>query len=1110
MVTLQKLLRPLISALALLTFAATLTAQSDSAVLFGLVTDPSGSSIRGATVMLRNTGTGASRQYTTDDRGLFYFTLLPPGSYSVTAEAPGFKQYQDPAVRVRVAQVARLDLELEIGSTKEIINIDEQPSGLNADNVTQGTVVGSEKIPALPLNGRQFIQLALLVPGANPGGRAVQQNTIRQGQVGGLSIAGARTNNTLFLIDGAANVDPDYSSLNYSPNVDSINEFQVQTAMVSAEYSRAAVNLVTKSGTNEHHGTLWEFVRNRNFDARPFNLAQADLPKYQRNQFGATYGGPLKHDKLFAFLSYEGLRVRQAGAGLTSIQVPTALQRQGDFSESTPKGIFDPDVVTNGVRAQFQGNKIPMARINPLTLTAINAMPLPTDPSRPFFQNASGVLKQDNDNYSGRADYTVRGGWTLFGRYSISEENAIIPAQVTGRDGLNDARSQNAVVGSTAVLSPNVLNETRIGFSRLLVLTGLPELSFDVNGQKTALPQYIVGPYPTMGGAGGFIGTTGGGIVRVRDTTYQIYDNVAWTKGKHQVKFGAQIDRLDYNRYESANVLGAFTFTSGFTTKTLKNDGTGDSLASLLLGLPQIASRSIGPSRIDGRQYSYGLYAQDDFRLSKTVTLNFGLRYELVPPMYDIDQQMSSIDYSAVPSPGDVFASGKTAFYKPTLFVCGQAGYPKGCAYTDKNNFAPRLGIVWAATPKTVIRAGSGFFYANNDLNPLFRLAAGLPGNIAQTLNSDNFVPRFKNMDVFGPAVVGPVQIQAAGIDINQRSSYMIQWNASVQREVAKDIVIEAGYLASLGLKLEQNVQPNNALPSIDSNIDARRPYAGVTYAPGTVFPSYITVQGNSVPVGFINYLPHSAQSNYHALTARVEKRFNHGLSFLNAYTFSKAITNAPQFRNAGGAGGNENSPSQDSFNLRADRGLASFNIAHRNVTSVVYELPFGKNKPLLQEGVASKILGGWTMSGIYSMQTGFPFTINVRGDSANVGAGTGGIFIRPNAVPGATWELSSGQRSTDKYFNTAAFVAPDKGQFGNVGKNTVIGPGLTNLDFVIAKEIAVLEKMKLQIRGEAFNIFNHSNYTIVGRIINDPATFGKVLGQLDPRQIQIGAKLVF
>jgi hypothetical protein len=271
-----------------------------------------------------------------------------------------------------------------------------------------------------------------------------------------------------------------------------------------------------------------------------------------------------------------------------------------------------------------------------------------------------------------------------------------------------------------------------------------------------------------------------------------------------------------------------------------------------------------------------------------------------------------------------------------------------------------------------------------------------------------------------------------------------------------------------------------------------------------------VSVVGDSAPAGFINFLPHSAQSNYHALLVRFEKRYSTGFSFLNSYTFSKAITNAPQFRNAGGANGNENSPAQDSFNLAAERGLASFNIAHRWVSTGIYSLPFGKNGKYLQEGMAGRLLGGFQLSGIFSVQTGFPFTVNVQGDSAGVGAGTGGIYVRPNAVPGQTSDLSGSAKSTSRYFNTGAFSAPAAGTFGNVGKNTVVGPGLTNLDLVIAKEIPFRERLRFQIRAEAFNVLNHSNYTIVGRILNTPATFGRVLGQADPRQIQLGAKLIF
>src|SRR6266849_2549543 len=1025
--------------------AAILGAQTDTAALFGLVRDTSGGTVANAKVRLRNRATAALRERATDGQGFYQFEVLPPGEYELTVEAAGFKQFRDSQVRVQVADISRLNVQLEIGSASEFIEVHDTVSPLNSETVAQGTIIGEQKIVQLPLNGRQFIQLALLVPGASGGGRAVQQNTIRQGQVGGLSISGGRTNNTVFLLDGAANVDPDYSSINYSPQIDSISEFQVQTAAVSAEYGRASVNVTTKSGTNEVHGDVFEFLRNKAVDSRPFNL-NGDLPQFQRNQYGGTVGGPIKRNRLFGFFAFEGLKVRQAGAGLTTTAVSSALQRAGDFSQ-TKGGIFDPDSLANGVRDQFPGNKIPASRLNPLTLAAMNGMPLPTDPVAGTFVNSGEVLKQNNNNYSGRVDYALTPKWNLFSRYSLGDEDAVIPGVVTGREIFNPARTQHAVLGLTGVIKTNLVNEARFGFSRLYVLNGVPELTFNVNGQPTVLPQFQVNPYPLMGGAGAFVTTsTGGGAALTRDNTFQFYDNVSWNKGRHSIKFGGGLYWIQYNRFEAPNNLGRFQFTNGFTTRTASADGTGDALASMLLALPATSSRSVGPSRIDGRQLQSSLYIQDDFHVLPNLALNLGVRYELADPMRDAHQQMSSIDYSKVPTPQEIFASKKTGFYNATLFVCGQSGYPEGCAYTDKNNFAPRVGVVWAATKKTVVKAGGGMFYANNDANPLFRLAAGLPNNIAQTLSSNNFIPQYRNLNPFGPNVVGPVQIQAAGIDINQRTSYSLQWNLSVQRELARNTVLEVGYLSTLGLKLEQNVQPNNANPGLGSP-DPRRPYLGVQYAPDTPFPSYITVVGNTVPVGQINYLPHSAQSNYHSLFGRLEKRFSRGISFLSSYTWSKSITNAPQFRNAGGVNGNENSPPQNSFDLASERSLASFHNAHRWINTFLYDLPIPKHK-----GVSSAIFGDTQLSGILSMQSGFPFTVNVSGDTAGIGAGTGGILIRPNYIYGQTVALSSSDRSTDRFFNTAALVAPPTATFGNLGRNTVIGPSLTNLDMVIAK----------------------------------------------------------
>jgi outer membrane receptor protein involved in Fe transport len=1101
-------IRALMLLLALLVPSIPSGAQTDVSSLSGVVSDPSSAPVQNAEVRLQNRRTQAARTVKTDESGRFLFALLPPGEYSLEVEAPGFRTFRDDSVRLQVARAASVNIQLEVGALTERIEVSGTVSPLITESVAQGTVVTEEKIIGLPLNGREFIQLALLVPGANAGGRTVQQNSVRLNQTGGFSASGGRTNNNAFLLDGVANTDPDYNGLNYSPVIDAIAEFQVQTAQFSAEYGRASgaqINVVTKSGSNTFHGSAWEFMRNRALDARPFNLNVSKLPQFQRHQYGASLGGRIVRDKAFFFAAWERLSIRQAAAGLTTVAVPTQAQRNGDFSGGP--GIFDPDTLAGGVRQPFPDFRIPESRLNPLTRAAMAAMPLPNIGTAQYV-NASSVLRQNSDNGSIRLDWNVRRNLSLFGRYAIWDENNVIPDVVPDRDRLGFSRPQNAVLGMTQVLRPTLVNELRGGFNRLLFQDGLPEPLFNVGGAQRTLPRFVVAGYPTMGGAGGFTGTTGGGTVLVRNNTFQLYDNVSWLRGRHNFRFGGEVLWIQYNRFESANTLGQYQFTAGFTSRTASNDGTGHILASMLLGLPQQGSRSVGPSRIDGRQENYGLYFQDDWKIRPNLTLNLGLRYELAPPLYDHRQQMGSIDYRNVPSPWQIFGEGRLAFYEPLFFICGQAGYPKGCAHMDKNNFAPRAGLAWQLAPRTVVRAGAGFFYAANDLNPLFRLAAVLPGNIAQTLSSNAFIPQFRGFDIFGPAVVGPVQIQQAGIDLFQRSSYSPQWSFTVQQEIRRDLMVEAGYLATLGLKLSQNTQPNNARPGPGA-VDPRRPYRALRFAPGTVFPPYVVVQGETVPVGFINYLPNAAQSNYHAFFLRVEKKLTGGLSWLSSYNWSKAITNAPQFRNAGGARGAENSPPQDSHNVRLERGLASFDVRHRWVNSAVWNLPFGPRQKWLNSGPGAWLAGGWQISAIHSMQTGFPFTANLAGDTAGIGGGTGAILIRPNAVPGQHWKLPASERTTERWFNTAAFVAPPAFQFGNVGRNTIIGPGMLNFDLMAARSFRITEGASLQFRGEFFNALNTPNYDIVGRILNNPQ-FGVVQSQLPPRQIQFGLRLAF
>ncbi|MGO9262786.1 MAG: TonB-dependent receptor domain-containing protein [Bryobacteraceae bacterium] len=1108
--------RVLLTLLSLSVSCGCLVAQNETAVLAGRVTDPTGLGVPGAQIRLTRLATGAARAAAAGTDGEYRLDLLDPGDYAVRVTAPGFKTFEDSNIHLQVAQASQLNVPLTVGATSEEVQVHADVSPLDTENVAQGTVISQEKIKALPLNGRQFLQLALLSPAVNEGGIAVQQNALRQGEVGGLSVAGTRTNDSAYLLDGVMNTDPDYNALNYVPVVDAIAEFQVQVAQYSAEYGRASggqINVLTQSGTNTWHASGWEFLRNNIMDSRPFNLTtQSTVPKFQRNQFGGLVGGPVLKNKLFGFFTYEGLRVGQAAANLTTIVVPDALQRTGNFSEEIATTmIYDPaSTLVSGLRTPFPGNVIPVSRINPSVSAAMAILPLPNLPGGQYI-NATDVLRQNYNNESARVDYQLNERWKLFSRYSGAGENASIPVALPDRANLDNADPRNVAVGLTQVVSPNKVNDIRLGFSRLDFLYGLPELNFQVGGQSTELPNFIVGTL-NFGGAGPYNATGQGGIAHARDNVYQVWDVFAWQHGRHSLRLGGEFDAFQYVRFEYADPLGSLTFTGGYTDATAAapkaGDHSGDSLASSLLGLPSAATRTIGPNRIDGRQQNYAAFAQDDIRLSPNVTVNLGLRYEVSPPLYDIRHQLASINFGTAPSPATIFANNQQGIYSPTLFVCGRDGYPDGCAYTNWHNFSPRAGIAWSVDPKTVIRMGAGIYYGTQDDNTLLKLAQSLPTTYAQTLTFNAYVPANPpGLNVFTPAVVGSQSIQAASIDAHQGTPYSPQWSFNIQRTIAPDTVIELGYLGTDGIHLEQNVQPNNGLPGPV----AHRAYYGLQLAPAVVAALAFPETSTTVPVTQINYFPHSAHSNYHALTMRAERRFRTGFSLLNSFTYSKAISNAPQYRNAGGITGDENSPPQNSFDLAADRSLAYFNAKFRWVTTGVLDLPFGKGHRMAGDGLAAAVAGGWQLNGILQLQTGFPYTIDYKGDPQNIGGGSGGILERPSYVLGPNGmpvdpNLPADQRSTGEYFNTAAFYQPVY-MFGNVGRNTMVGASLANLDATLARSFHVWEKATLQFRAEFFNVANHPNYNLIGRLVNDP-TFGIVQNQLPPRQVQLGVKV--
>lgn len=436
-------------------------AQTDTSTLEGRVTDGQGGAVAGAKIRLTNQSTHAERQISSGDTGAYIFTLVPPGRYDIEATASGFKTFRDTAFQIDVAAPALLNITLDVGAVSESVTVEGVVSLLNTESAAQGTVIGEEKIVSLPLNGRQFIDLALLSPNVTIGGESVQQNQVRKNQDGGFSASGNRTNNNGFMLDGVSNLDPDYMSLSLTPILDTLAEFQVQTGQQNAEYGHAAgaqVNVVSKSGGNTVHGDAWEFVRNRVFDSRPFNLAQSTLPKYQRNQFGGTIGGPIRKNKLFVFGGYERLTLRQAAGGLTTVTVPTSLERQGSFTASNTT-VYD---ALTSPRTPFAGDLVPQSRLNPLAVVAINAVPASDVPGTTNqYINSDEVATQDSHSYTARADYVATPSITMFGRYSGTHEGDLTPGAVPGRGNLGTALPQNGAYGVTWVLGPRSVNEFR-------------------------------------------------------------------------------------------------------------------------------------------------------------------------------------------------------------------------------------------------------------------------------------------------------------------------------------------------------------------------------------------------------------------------------------------------------------------------------------------------------------------------------------------------------------------------------------------------------------------------------------------------------------------------
>ena len=1119
--------------LMLLALGIPVCAQSNYATLTGTVTDVQQLPVAGATVELTAAGTGAVRRAVTNQQGIFDAPALLPDEYELKIEANGFAITRQ-TIRLEVGQKSALNITLKVGTLNEGVKVTAGNEVLRTSDASVGEVIEPTSIRELPLNGRMLIDLVLTVPGAHVGfgAQTGQTNPLywRPGQRSAVVIGGARPNANFFLLDGATNTDPTFNTQNLSPSPDAVKEFQVETSSYTADMGGAGggqINVVTHSGSSQFHGTAYEFLRNGAMDATTFgSMGNNHLVQ---NNYGASFGGPLVKGNTFFFVNYEGLRLSQADAQI--LTVPTPEEIQGDFSMSNVK-IYDPTTAvvnpnydptrpTNAsnfpyMRSQFPGNIIPSDRINPLLQAFLMAyVPMPNmmmDGGNGADSNNYLDIRNEthyNDQGTVRIDHNFSGGDTFFGRYSIGQESGFSPSSgVTATTeslpgfGANfDNRSQQGTIAWNHIFAANKINTVSIAVSRLSMdRTSQNNNVNDIVGQLGIQgigfggPGAWGAPWFAAQGYTGIGDTFAATPMHAWDTMYEIRDTYAWERGRHSIKFGGDFHWYTWPMWGFFQNRGYYQYTTGYTTEFGFNDGSGNGFASLLLSLPAVKQRQAGIPQMNLRNWGMSEFIEDSWKVTQTLTLNYGVRYEFSNPLYDKNNTNTNL----------IFNDGV-----PSVFVGGQNGYPKGLLYANLHNFAPRFGAAkhlpnWGV----VIHGAYGIFFTPVDQNTWCNQRHNVPFVFPETQQADNFTPPaalFNTGMNFGTPVLGTGALPATTVsftafDPHSPAQYVQQWNGSVQKSLDANTTLEVGYVGSRGFHLQRSHLINNTLPG-PGPLGPRRPFKTLTFVPDTTLPpssAPAVIQSQTFPVSTINLLENSAQSWYDAGYFNLRRRYSHGLSVLANYTFSKSLTNAPDFRSAM----DEAAIPQNNRDLALEKGPGC-DVRHRFALSAVY------NIPSYNAAAWTKLLTqNWTFSTIYQVQSGMPFTISVFGDTANSGTVLGENPIRANATGQPIF--GPGTHTADMWFNPAAFATPTAFTYGDVGRNSVYGPGLQTMDIALQRAFRLTERLAFQLRGEAFNALNKVNLGTPNRFVNTPQ-FGTITMAMTPgRELQVSARLSF
>jgi len=1110
--------RSLVCLLAILGAGLGARAQQITGSIRGTVQDPSGAVVQSASVSARQTETGLTRTAITDPSGAYVLLELPVGPYELRVEAKGFQKYMQQGITLSVNETAVIPIHLAVGAENQILEVNADAQLIQGTVTSLGKTVSEREVLDLPLNGRNFTQLGLLQPGVVPltPGLAEAGGSLRSGQA--YAVNGQRPESNNFLIDGANNFNGVDGGFVLKPPVDAITEFRILTHNASAEFGQSlgsTTNIITRSGTNRFHGALWEFVRNDIFDAT--NYFAATTEPLKQNQFGGTFGGPIRKDKTFFFTYFEGFRNRQGETD--SSTVPSLAERQGDFSGICTAGFTggfcndqNQQLFNVFLKQPYPNNQYPVAtQTNPVTQNLLQYIPFPNNGLNVF--TSTQVVRQDSNQGGVKIDHYLTPSDILNFRYGIIDGTQFNPiptsgASVPGFPVGQDQRAQNFVAQETHTFSPSVIGVFRFSYLRNKFLFGehinntTPlSLGFHYTPSLAA----AVGP-PSIQISG--YTTIGNPITGPRDTFENAFDesaSLSWVHGRHELKFGGGYQRLQVNALQGIATNGFFVF-AGFPVVP-------DAFASFLFGQPVVFLQGLGNFERGIRGNAVNSYVQDTFKATSRLTLNLGLRYDLPFPYTEIKNRQT------------LWIPGRqsTVFpdAPPGLLYPGDKGVPAGLIPTFKKGFAPRVGVAWDPTgsAKWLVTSAYGIFY-----EPYY---TGQGGPLQSPISAPPFLqtpqvslPDFA--DPFGgnPPIQGEFSKPLTNLTLaaNLPLPYSQDWDLNIQRSFGSDLLFEIGYVGTKGTKLPRMIEANPAIyiPGFDnstnpptpistsSNADRRREFSGCTLDPTTVC--------NYSSTGLITGI---ANSSYNALEASLRKRFSHGISFLASYTYSKSIDDSSTFNLTGSASkplAGENDLAQNPFDVNAERGRSLFDARHRFVLSYQWSLPWWRQP----RGWYQQVLGNWQVNGIVTAMTGTPFTVfdgndfSVQGSAPEI---SGFFSNRPNLVAGQN--PNAGPKTATAWLNPNAFqrITQDPNspvqQFGSAGRNIAQGPGYADWDFSLFKNIRVTESKQFQFRAEFFNLLNHTNFHNPDSDMNSQ-TFNQILEAQPPRLIQFALKFMF